>query len=393
MTVHEFITSSELEFGDMVINFCDPEFAQYHKANQERITEQVYKIISYGLFASRLIVPSRYLLQPGVTFNAVSSLKGLLEEGVLLPDLREGYSSFVEYAKDSSPHDSEKVKCAQFLDDHAPLVYSFNIEGQSSLYHEHLMHDISQDGLLRNKIDPNRELDDKFNSICETFANCEGSRKTFVNLLLAELVGFDDVIKEWAALRYYTTPAELEPRCFRDFPAAVSHSLRQNGLSNISCFIDPDQHGRMPEPMESAHRLLIALPDSLDTNDLGVLSEIVIKIREQVPRGAAKFSSLSRQGFQENVDDLNHIFQEALQRERRFSGYTRSMIPSFIEGHLVPIVISWILGISLDPLDGAVFDAGILGLKSFVEHEINRRAFPFIETTEQLSKRLQKISQ
>ena len=48
---------------------------------------------------------------------AVNALQGLLEAGVLVPDLREGYSMFVDYLADDGVTDEGSLACAQFLDD------------------------------------------------------------------------------------------------------------------------------------------------------------------------------------------------------------------------------------------------------------------------------------
>lgn len=380
MTFHEFITSSDLAFGDIMINSCDPEFV-----DSKSTTSQVYRLASYGLFANRVIVPSRYLLQPGVTFDAVRTLTGLLEEGIVVPDLREGYSSFVEFLEDKSSGALEpnRLQCAQFLDDHARAVYSFDISGQSELYHKRLIEDISEQGLLRRKIDPDGVKDHLFERAIEEFAQQGGSRRTFKRILASFFHGQENVIQEWAALRYYTTPAELEPRCFRDFPSKVSAEMRRNRLSAPMHLADPDRDDQMPEPMRAAYRVLIDLPADLPPENLMELSSVVCKVRDGISNGAAKFAKLSERGFAANVAEANDLFQEAVRKERKLSQALK--YSSSLSGALAPAV-SWVLGISLDPsmpLEDAV-ELGIGMVAKLTEGVVRKEACPFIETASKL---------
>lgn len=392
MAQHEFITSSDFRFGDIMINFCDPEFLPYHLSTQVIAVEQVYKMVSYALFASRLIIPSRYLLQPGVTFDAVSTLESLLEEGVIVPDLREGYSSFVNYAEDIDRNNSERMKCARFLDEKAKVVYSFDIDGQSTLYHKHLLDDISENGLLRKKIDPDNSLFNAFEEALEEFSNLEGSRRAFVSLLSAKMPDHHSEIQKWAALRYYTTPAELEPRCFRDFPASISDQLRKNNLSIPSYFTDPDQQGNMPEPFESAHKVLISLPEGIELESLRALSNVVLDVRKKIPEGAAKFASLSEQGFRDNLDQINETFRIATLRERRLYNLVHGNMARIAQGLAVPLTISWGFGISLDPLTNACVELSIAGLGNMLMNQIDRKVFPFVETSSHLKRSAERTT-
>lgn len=93
---HDYITSSDLSFGDIVFNNCDPDQFQISYCDQDTIAI-LYRLIAYSLYAKRVVIPSRYLLSAGSAFDAVETLTPLLEEGVIVPDLREGYFSFTDY--------------------------------------------------------------------------------------------------------------------------------------------------------------------------------------------------------------------------------------------------------------------------------------------------------
>lgn len=79
---HDYITSSELSFGDIVFNNCDPDQFQISYCDQDTIAI-LYRVIAYSLYAKRVVIPSRYLLSAGSAFDAVKTLTPLLEEGEL----------------------------------------------------------------------------------------------------------------------------------------------------------------------------------------------------------------------------------------------------------------------------------------------------------------------
>lgn len=298
---------------------------------------------------------------------------------------------YSDYLREKRITDTERIKCASFLDSHSSIIYSFDIKGQSELYHKRLLEDISPDGQLRNIIDPNGNKSEQFDQLIDIFSSCQGSRRTFIDIASKTLNGFNEELSHWAALRYYTTPAELQPRCLRDFPVAISNELRKCGLSRPLSFVDPDEFGAMPEPMSSAHRVLISLPRYLTQIELQVLSSIVLDIRRQVPKGSAKYASLCEKGFQDNIQEINQLFSEALAREKSFSLITCSQIADMIAGNAPSLLISWTLGVSFGPLLGAGFDLIQNLIRSIVANSIKKNTQPFLETAEKLSVKTRKL--
>lgn len=382
--MHEFIVSSDLDFGDVVANHCDPEFSLAVGGGMDSLPSMVYRLVAYALFAHRLIIPSRYLLQPCMTYDALVALRGLLEAGVVVPDLREGHCSFVEYLKEEGVVDKGRLGCAEFLDRHASSVYSFDIKGQSELFHARLLEDLSEDGMLRSKLRLAGVQESRIDALRGEFAECEGGRRAFVNLANKYVPHNEGTISKWAALRYYTTPAELMPRCIRDVPASVSAELRACRLSTPLTLSDPDEFGNLPQPMELCHRVLVGLPKNLGREDLALLSDAVLYVREQVPKGAAKFACLAERNFAGNLGEINQALSDALQRERRFSSLTRSFVVEALEGEIPLPVVSWCLGYSFGDFDGAVAGVAVSYVVSKIRECASKRATPFLETSERL---------
>lgn len=148
---HDYITSSELSFGDIVFNNCDPDQFQISYCDQDTIAI-LYRVIAYSLYAKRVVIPSRYLLSAGSAFDAVKTLTPLLEEGVIVPDLREGHLSFTDYVSNIENPNPEQLNHAKFLDEHASTIYSFDSYGQSDIYKASLIRDISEGGLLFKRL-------------------------------------------------------------------------------------------------------------------------------------------------------------------------------------------------------------------------------------------------
>ena len=51
----EYIASSDLNFGDVVANHCDPEFSLAVGGGADSLPSRVYRLAAYALFANRLI--------------------------------------------------------------------------------------------------------------------------------------------------------------------------------------------------------------------------------------------------------------------------------------------------------------------------------------------------
>ena len=112
----------DLTYGDITVNFCDPTFQigmQYGQTGLGTLG-LAQRIAAYALFANRVIVPSRYLLQNGDTFDAISQMLPLLEDGIVVPDLRQDCDSFVSFVENGGAGRDdglyeEHLECARFL--------------------------------------------------------------------------------------------------------------------------------------------------------------------------------------------------------------------------------------------------------------------------------------
>lgn len=219
------------------------------------------------------------MLSAGSAFDVVKTLTPLLEEGVIVPDLREGYISFTDYVSNIEIPNPEQLKHAKFLDEHASTIYSFDSYGQSDIYKASLIRDISEGGLLFKRLSAEGVSPLRLRLLKNELLSLEGSRSKFENAARDNGIEHSELISKWTALRYYTTPAEICPRCIRDFPFSVSNELRSSGLSVPLLLENPERYGGVPQPMALSYEAMVSLPQDISLDELAFLSNIVLKIR------------------------------------------------------------------------------------------------------------------
>lgn len=121
------------------------------------------------------------MLSAGSAFDVVKTLTPLLEEGVIVPDLREGYLSFTDYVSNIEIPNPEQLKHAKFLDEHASTIYSFDSYGQSDIYKASLIRDISEGGLLFKRLSAEGVSPLRLRLLKNELLSLEGSRSKFEN--------------------------------------------------------------------------------------------------------------------------------------------------------------------------------------------------------------------
>lgn len=386
-SVMNYITSSDIQFGDIVINSCDPALPMGMRRD---VAEIIYSLAAYALFANRIIIPSRYLLYGGPVYDAVCVLGRLLEEGIIVPDIRENHSSFSEFANNTIDASPEVRARALFLDQHSSTVYSFEMGDQSRRYHTHLLRDINpeQNGALARIVSDQGANHDDLLLIAEKFCVQEGSRSGFIKTASEILPEFYDTFSNWAALRYYTTPTETENRSIRDLPACISNMIRQAGFSTPIFHPEHSSSESMLPPANLAYRVLIDLPRKVAIDNLSVLSDVVIQVRRQVPNGPAKFSSLAEKGFKENAEEINQVYLEAIAGERQLEQLIGSnKVHSFINKTAGFFINFSLLAASgLDTASNvavsATLDVALDTIISKGSAAIRGKAVPFIETSQ-----------
>lgn len=387
------ITASDLSCGDLVMNCCDPDFLSVKDQNEA--TMQVYKMVSYAVFADRIIVPSRYLFaSTPATFEAFTTLQTLLNAGILIPDLRVGYGSFTEFVRARRSDSVELYRRAQWLDENASVVYHFDVAGQSDLYRQHLVDDLDVNHgtlariLLERGAEPNH-----LQAAQDCFYETDGNRKAFVSVTSSLLPEYESYISKWAAFRYYATPAEIEGIAIRDMPLEISEFIRKEGVSDPKRFLLKDARDPRTAPQDCVHQILMALPKQASVHDLAPLGDIVLETKRQMPSGPAKFKTISEIGFGEDVEDINALFLEEIMREQnRFPDTLFSRIRSAAIGEAPFWTLEWSLGMSVPP--GADAIGSLLwgevthGAGTIVKKELN----PLTETSQYFGKLVKKTS-
>lgn len=386
-----FIEAADLTCGDVVMNSCDPDFLSLR--NPYETTMLVYKIVAYAAFANRVIVPGRYLLAPkSNAFKASVTLERLLEAGVLIPDLRVGYDSFKSFVQDRRAGNDQLYERAKWLDEHCDTVFHFDVKGESDLYRAHLVTDLDIDsGLLARALIDRRVPEQEIRKIAEQFHEKGGNRQSFVREAAAILPAHTELFARWAAMRYYSTPAEIEEAAIRDMPPQVSELINSEDMRVSGRLLTDDGRDPRQTPVDGAYEVLMVLPRNARHLDLSPLADIVLKVREECPAGAAKFQSISENGFEENLDDTNSLFMEELARER-------DRFPESLASRILSATISgapfWALSWQLHPVIPEPIEVGASFLWDELSYQLGnafkRKLNPFVETAQHLRKHVKK---
>jgi hypothetical protein len=313
-----FIFDKDATAGEVILNFCDPTF--FHLgSSQEAISASMYlrQLAGYLLYAERIIVPSRFLRNGGPLFTVVEWIPELLEEGLLVPDIREGETSFESFIRQRT-NQQEEIDIAIYLDHHCKYVSVFKDSDQSARYHMHLMEDTSPSGALRGLMDDTYHF--RLNVLHEEFFSCSGSRKKFSRLAQKIIPEKAILLDQWAAMRYYTTPMELDPTRTRDMPLVASR-LYEYAQSKTPYFVEIEEENAALTPMRqfvtsSNH----AMPKIQNAHEAQQLFSAVMFVRDNVPEAQSKFGDIVERTKLDGISyNLNEVFKEAW-----FSEYSKT---------------------------------------------------------------------
>lgn len=384
------IPDNEAQAGDVVLNFCDPEFAHDSDLlDQQRAADHLIRLLAYALYARRVFVPGRYLLAAGPFFKAVRLAPELLQEGILVPDLRVGVPTFRDLVAVRGL-DSEAAKRADFVDLNASHVSVFDDRGQSERFHQRLMTDLQPNGALSTLVAP-----DKYpclTKISEAFRDHPGSREGFVKVATDLAPELRATWSTWAAIRYYTTPMEFDAVRVRDLPHSAARTLaRANSLSLLH-FEDPTAGHGLPEPMaQVAQRMALSLPNVDAAKDARLLVEAVLATRQEVPEAREKLTSLISGAQAEGIAGaLNQALLESLLKERVLKDLSPRVRDQVLKGakQAGPMtLVGLVLGALLGPAAAAIdFVRGVIAPVS--EANAQKAAAPWRMSYEHLAHHL-----
>lgn len=351
--------------GDVVLNFCDPGFL--HDPDEQRTQtakDHLVRLLAYALYANRIFVPGRYLLAPGPFYDAVSWAPELLEQGILVPDIRTGVTTFRDLVE-IRRLDAEAAVRAEFLDGHSKLISVFDDQGQSTRFHTRLLEDLEPTGALRQLIPA--EHQPKLALIAGRFRDQPGSREIFTNLAAEVLPDSRGLFERWAAIRYYTTPMEFDAVRVRDIPHTAARLLAQAHALTLLHFEDPDVGRDLPDPMsEAAQRMALAVPKFYNDRDARLLVQAVLATREEVPEARQKLAKIIESAQAEKLADaLNQVLLDSLRRERIFADLSPRMKDQLKRGakeSALSTLVGIVLGALMGPFAAAVdFVRGALG--------------------------------
>lgn len=96
--------------------------------------------------------------------------------------------------------------------------------------------------------------------------------------------------------------------------------------------------------MALSYEAMVSLPQDISLDELAFLSDIVLKIRNKVPCGPAKFASIAEDGFKDQVHDINQMLAEAIATERKMSHKLQRFSLDCLRGEAPFLILSWAFG-------------------------------------------------
>ncbi len=314
------VDSRGLGFGDSVLNFGD---ALYRDRPDRQAQSNVMRLCAFLLFASRVGLPTRHVVENRQLFQVLSWMPSLLKDGLVFVDMPLGRTSIgdnVANANYTCDGDDADVR-ARFLDDNSSLVHVFDASAMTTRYHAQFLQDLNDDGpfrrLLEKRFGPSGSpLADR---LAVALHGCR-PRKHDELLSLARANSEEwahQLIESWGSVRYFTIPMDFD-LATREVPAEASALLLEAEALALKRSRPADHLEAVPEPMRSAVNVMeLLFPVVFTEADAKCLIEAVLRTREAVPEAREKFADVTSRTIAAGLrEELNGTLRVEFSRER-----------------------------------------------------------------------------
>ena len=178
-----------------------------------------------------------------------------------------------------------------------------------------------------------------------------GTRENFIRVASTLLPEHKRLFQQWAALRYYLTPMELEPVRIRDLPHSAALLAKKAGVMSVTTIEDPEEGGKIPEPMANAISMMkIDMPVVIREIDARCLTNAVLKTRDVLPEAQDKFGNIIEQfKLFDMRGDINNALRSQLLRERLIQ-----VVPEKFSNHFIKAVKSTSFGVIVGLMFGTL---------------------------------------
>jgi len=382
------IKLEDAQSGEVVINFCDPEFVHdTASSTDQNWDDHLIRLLAYTLFAKKVIIPGRYLLRNSPLFAMVSKMPKLLEGEVIVPDCTEEFSSFEE--REIAYNRPERdLECAKFLDNHASRA-EFDGKTQGKVYHASILDDLEPNGALGRYL--GLRYHDKLSEIASRYRQYNlkfdgvGTRGEFIKVATELMPKQSKLWKQWSAVRYYTTPFSFDPVRLRDLPQTAMSLLRKSGSLDNSFGTGQAVSSDLPDPMERiAEYTRLYIPTPMNEKDLRILEEVILAVRQAVPQACGKFADIiSINQAKDLSGTINEELQSAFLKESILSNVSLTMKKQFIKASkdALPDALIGVATSVLGPIS-SVIDYSIDICSKINEIETTKERAPFKVCTE-----------
>lgn len=335
MSLKETLTGSDLKTNDVVVSFCDPCFfpEKYSKADKMTL---IKKLFTYALYADRIIVANRYFRTGGILFEVLKEIPILLNEGVIVPDIQEGYESFSDFGCwYQGAYNIDISEAMQFADENASVRFSFDGQEQGDNYKLSLSTDLNKGGFLYESLAKgNPEKQEQFAALAEYVSKIQGdTREEFVNYATQMMPDYKDDWKTLAALRYYLVPAEIQNPCVREFPQKVVNKLNDyHPFFNEAGKIELSQEASVEKLFSEVFCDIGNIESSIE---IQAMAEAVLEVRSKKKDLCSLVASLTKKDYKSEI--CTDVSKELLNEYRK--EVSRGLQNRWVDGLLTRTVV------------------------------------------------------
>lgn len=356
--------------GLIIVHHGDPAYPSRDGSGSRAAERLFLRLLAYLVFADRVAVPARYLLEGDAAFRAFTWASPLVRQGLLVPERRAGVDSFAELVVVRNLSELSHNR-AQRLDAIVTDVREIHFDQLSQTYRGILDNDLAPNGAFRRSVSGGvrgRYVDALARAHAYHQEQGDGTPERFGQSvgLYAPKLGRQAV--RWAMARYYVTPTLYDQINTREVPADAHALLAAGGVMDLAAEAFQDA----APVRELAGRLDLQLPAVPVEVFHREYCETVQIVRQRYPDARRVFADVREAArLDEAGRTLSEAFSDELARQQRIrepAGRRFNLGAGLVSGALsVP------LAMPLDPAAAAAASVGFSAVASVAGGEVQRR--------------------
>ena len=305
--------------GLIILNHGDPAFTHSSPHDIDKVEEEFIYLISYLLFAESVVIPSRYFIDSAQMSQVSFWSAPLLEEGLIIPERRDGAESFVDASHQRGVGEIG-LRRSEFLDEHTSRTRSFQYTDLSNTYMELLSSDLDNDGSFRRVVPGGLKggMKQSLDRALEAYRGVEDvTPEAFSRAVGSVNPKLSGIALRWAMARYYTTPLIYDSSNTREIPKRAAQLLQRGRVLDIG-FPVFDNAAPVDFARTRIGEITAELPGGGVSEHYEAYCEALMEARQRVPEARTLFSEMRDQAALRDVSGtLTREFAEELNKQLR----------------------------------------------------------------------------